>query len=850
MLCATHIVCPSGGLIRAVRLRPSLRDNLALHQHEGATGRCLVRSANALKESRYTEMQSADPRPDETQTLEALNSLRVLDSPPEAEFDALARAASLACGTPIALISLVDADRQWFKANVGLPGVTETARDVAFCAHAVLGDELFEVPDADQDARFADNPLVTGEPGVRFYAGAPVQLSSGHRVGTLCIIDRQPRRLTDTQREILRALASVAAQALEGRQASQLLRKSEDFLDRTGRVAGVGGWEVNIATGEITWSAETRRIHRVAPDFKPVMSEAINFYAPEARPLIQAAVERGMAAGEGWDLELPLVCADGQRIWTRAVGSVEFTDGKPVRLVGAFQDITERKALELKLAAASAEVLDLYDNAPCGYHSIDSTGTFLHINATAASWLGCKRDDLIGKRRMIEFFTPEGQEQFRQNFGKLIAIGRVEGLEFDLLPGTGAGRRVSVTATAVKDDAGAFLMSRTVMFDITELHRTREQLRQLNRELQAMLDNDLIGIVKVRDRRVLWANEGMSRLFGYSRSEWHDMSMRRLHIDEAAYERAGREAYAAMRHEGRFREQIQMRRNDGSLVWIDASGTLLSPEQGEALLLLMDVTPLKEAADARIRLIELESQNAQLQETGRLKDQFVSNMSHELRTPLNAVIGYAHLLQSGTIKPGSPKYLPYLTQIGASGKHLLQLIDSMLDFAKAQSGRIEFRPERTFVAHAINDVIDMLQDTCERKRVVATSVVSSDLIEAEVDPARLRQVLLSLLSNAIKFSNEYGRIDVRARLEGESHFRVEIEDHGIGIAEADLPRLFSHFYQLSSGNTKTHEGTGLGLALVRRMIEAQGGSVGAQSRLGEGSTFHFTLPLKASAARA
>ncbi|GCL65514.1 sensor histidine kinase [Pseudaquabacterium pictum] len=790
-------------------------------------------------------MQSADPRPDEAQTLEALNALRVLDSPPEAEFDALARAASLACGTPIALISLVDADRQWFKANIGLPGVTETARSVAFCAHAVLGDELFEVPDAEQDARFADNPLVAGEPGVRFYAGAPVQLSSGHRVGTLCIIDRQPRRLTDTQREILRALASVAAQALEGRHASQLLRKSEDFLDRTGRVAGVGGWEVDIATGEITWSAETRRIHRVASDFKPVMSEAINFYAPEARPVIQAAVERGIAAGEAWDLELPLICADGQRIWARAVGAVEFQDGKPKRLVGAFQDITERKNLELKLATAMAEVQDLYDNAPSGYHSLDATGTFLHINATAASWLGCRREDLIGKRRMVEFFTPEGQEQFRQNFAKLMTSGRVEGLEFDLAPAAGPGRRVSVTATAMKDAAGSFLMSRTVMFDITELHRTRVQLQQLSREQQAMLDNDLVGIVRLRDRRVIWANGGMGRLFGYSEAEWQDMPVRCLYLDDETYERIGRDAYAAMRDAGRYREQVQMRRKDGSPIWIDVSGATLSVERGEVMLLLVDVTSLKDAEEARIKLIELESQNAQLQETGRLKDQFVSNMSHELRTPLNAVIGYAHLLQSGTIKPGSPKYVPYLTQIGASGKHLLQLIDSMLDFAKTQSGRMEFRPERTFVAHVINDVIDMLQDTCERKRVVATSVVSSDLIEAEVDPARLRQVLLSLLSNAVKFSNEYGRIDVRARLEGESHFRVEVEDHGIGISEADLPRLFNQFHQLSSGNTKTHEGTGLGLALVRRMIEAQGGSVGVQSRIGEGSTFHITLPLRA-----
>jgi PAS domain S-box-containing protein len=715
----------SGELWGALGCKAAMADNLARIELFRACALKTARWAWARCPDgmRFTEMQSADARHDEGQSLEALRALRVLDTAPEPEFDALVRAASLACGTPIALISLVDAKRQWFKANLGLPGVTETPRDVAFCAHAVLGDELFEVPDATQDSRFADNPLVSGQPNVRFYAGAPVRLSGGQRIGTLCIIDHQPRRLDDSQREILRSLALVAAQALEGRQASKRLRKSEDFLDRTGRIAGVGGWELDIASGEVTWSDETRRIHGVALDFHPVLDEAINFYAPESRPVIQAAVEHGMASGEGWDLELTLIRATGDRIWVRAVGSVEFHGGRPVRLVGAVQDISERKNLELKLGAILAEVQDLYDNPPCGYHSLDATGTILHINATALSWLGCRREDVVGKRRITEFFTPEGQEQFRQNFGVLMSTGRVEGLEFDLVPAAGIGRRVSVTATAVKDADGKFLMSRTVMFDITLL---------------------------------------------------------------------------------------------------------------------------KEAEEARSKLTALEALNAQLQEAGRLKDQFVANMSHELRTPLNAVIGYAHLLQSGTIKPESPKFVPYLTQIGASGKHLLQLIESMLDFAKTQSGKMEFRPERTYIAHAINDVIDMLQDACERKRVVAPSLVSSDLIEAEVDPARLRQVLLSLLSNAIKFSNEYGRIDVRAQIEGESRFRVEIEDYGIGIADADLPRLFNHFHQLSAGNTKTHEGTGLGLALVRRMIEAQGGSVGVRSKLGEGSVFHFTLPLVAA----
>jgi diguanylate cyclase len=143
-------------------------------------------------------MRSAPPRENETESLEALRALEVLDSAPEAEFDALVKVAANVCGVPISLISLIDIDRQWFKANEGLLGVTETPRELAFCAHAVLGDDLFEVPDATQDARFANNPLVTGQPDIRFNAGAPLVLSDGIRVSPLCVIDRQPGMLNDT----------------------------------------------------------------------------------------------------------------------------------------------------------------------------------------------------------------------------------------------------------------------------------------------------------------------------------------------------------------------------------------------------------------------------------------------------------------------------------------------------------------------------------------------------------------------------------------------------------------------------------------------------------------------------
>jgi len=166
----------------------------------------------------------------ERQRLAALLALTVVDIPPEAEFDALFNAAAAVCDTPISLISLIDTGRQCFKANHGLDGATQTPREAAFCALAILQDDVFEVPDASLDSRFANNPLVADAPDIRFYAGAPVRLSSRYCIGTICVIDREPRNLNERQREVLRCLAQATALALEGRRALMQVRGLVDDL--------------------------------------------------------------------------------------------------------------------------------------------------------------------------------------------------------------------------------------------------------------------------------------------------------------------------------------------------------------------------------------------------------------------------------------------------------------------------------------------------------------------------------------------------------------------------------------------------------------------------------------------
>jgi diguanylate cyclase len=639
--------------------------------------------------------------PNEAGRLRALAQLDVLDSAPEREFDALVRVAALVRGTPISLISLVDAERQWFKANVGLPGVTETPRELAFCAHAILQDGVFEVPDATADPRFTGNALVTGEPDIRFYAGATLKLSDGTHAGTLCVIDRQPGRLNTAQREALAHLAAAAVLALEGRQALRAqhelkeaaeragaalaaseeryrqlyaatpamlhaidpqgrltsvsqrwlqtlgytrdevlgrlsvdfltdasrahaksvlprlfaegryddlslqmvckdgqiidvllsavlerddagqparglavvrdvtaalrieralqaeherlasiidgtgagtwewnvqtgearfnerwaaiigytlqelgptsiqtwmqhahpddlqrsaelldrhfagelshydcearmrhrdghwlwvldrgrvltwtpdgkpewmfgthldltehkrhedqLRKSEQLLNRTGEVAGVGGWELDLSTGTLWWSAQTCRIHGLEPGHSPVLDEAINFYAPEVRPVVQAAVETAMTTGQGWDLELPFIPADGRRIWVRAVGGAEFVDGKPVRLVGAFQDITARRAAAAELAEQHELLRVTLQSIGDAVITTDASGHVTWLNPVAERMTGWLNADAQGRPvgQVFHIVNEETRKPTEHPVATCLAQGKVTGL--------------------------------------------------------------------------------------------------------------------------------------------------------------------------------------------------------------------------------------------------------------------------------------------------------------------------------------------------------------------------------------------------------------------------------------
>jgi len=283
---------------------------------------------------------------------------------------------------------------------------------------------------------------------------------------------------------------------------------------------------------------------------------------------------------------------------------------------------------------------------------------------------------------------------------------------------------------------------------------------------------------------------------------------------------------------------------DGTEIPIADSGAPIRGDSRQAsgvVLVFRDQTEERRVAELQMNAVRADVESRRAQEASRLKSEFLANMSHELRTPLNAIIGFSQILHDKKVAPTSPEHDEYLSDVLTSARHLLQLINDILDLSKIEAGKLQFHPERVDLPQVVAEILGVLRASTAEKRIQVESHVDSELTDVVVDAARFKQVLYNYVSNAYKFTPAGGRVTVRILATGPT-FRLEVADTGIGIAPQDVSRLFTAFEQLDSGTRKRHAGTGLGLALVKRLVEAQGGAVGVTSTLGAGATFFATLP--------
>ena len=237
----------------------------------------------------------------------------------------------------------------------------------------------------------------------------------------------------------------------------------------------------------------------------------------------------------------------------------------------------------------------------------------------------------------------------------------------------------------------------------------------------------------------------------------------------------------------------------------------------------------------------LKSTNIRLENAGRAKSEFLANMSHELRTPLNAIIGFSDLLKDGEPGPVNEEQFDFLNDINGSGVHLLQMINDILDLSKIEAGKLELRRTEFELAEALQAAVSMLRIEAEKTGLALNIESSDEGLIVNLDSGMVRQILINLLSNAVKFTPEGGKVTLSASIR-DKNLVLQVSDTGAGIPEEDCPRIFQEFYQVDGTYTRKHQGTGLGLALVRRMVELHEGTIEVESRLGEGTTFSLVFP--------
>lgn len=362
-----------------------------------------------------------------------LHRLALLDTPPEAVFDAITRAAAEVCNAPIALVSLIDTDRHWVKSNHGLPGLVQIPRSVSFCAHVIADDTLMEVADAQQDPRFAANPFVTGNPNVRFYAGAPIVMAGGERIGTVCVIDMQARQLSQAQRRGLENLSRIASACL---------------IDRSERLAASAGLAASEARFRHLYEATPAILHSTDPQRRVVhvsdyWLRAMGYARHEVvgRPLTdfldaesgRHAMERVLPevfrTGSVEQVSYRMLRKDGSLIDVLAAAILERdAEGRPLRTLAVLDDVTERKRLAAELLRTHADLNAIVDNVPALLGYWDRHGVNRFANREYQAAVGMPIERIVGRpmREVYDAIDPTGYEEAAPHIARVLQGERQE----------------------------------------------------------------------------------------------------------------------------------------------------------------------------------------------------------------------------------------------------------------------------------------------------------------------------------------------------------------------------------------------------------------------------------------
>ena len=585
----------------------------------------------------------------------------------------------------------------------------------------------------------------------------------------------------------------------------------------------------------------------------------------------QSLLSDRLEAGEidHYSLDKRYIRPDGKTVWViysfqrRMIAKDSYDD------LSIVVDITSRKEVDEELRRSEENLAVTLNSIGDGVLSTDADGCITGLNAVAQTLTGWSEAEAKGRpvNEIFRIINEKTREPAVIPLDEVMHTGEVRGLANHTILITRDGRERSIadSAAPIRDRGGRIIGAVLVFRDVTEEARLATALRENENLMRAVL-NSMIANIAVLDGRgtIIACNEAWSRfarenlsndaLPGVSVGENYLEVCERVtrNMDKDAREitnglrRVLSHPDAIYRYEYACDSPTEAR-------WFAMHSSHLARPEGGAVVAHINTTDRKLAevalrnsqerlglvhAELVQRATELEAAKLAADQANQAKSEYLSRMSHELRTPLNAILGFGQLLEGDV---SSPEDVESVDQILKAGRHLLEMINELLDIARIEAGRMRISPEPVLVSELLKDCVQLIRPLAEERHIQ----MEGDFPESSdqhvlADRQRIKQVVLNLLSNAIKYNRNNGRVTLSCELMAEDQLRIKIQDTGAGITHENMSRLFSPFERLESDYPRV-EGTGLGLALSKRLIELMGGKIGVESNLGEGSLFWIEL---------
>ncbi len=664
------------------------------------------------------------------------------------------------------------------------------------------------------------------------------------------------------------------------------LRESEKRLRRAQRIAHLGNWERDLQTDTLVCSDEMRRILGWSDEANLTYETFLETVHRDDRPDLREARSAALNGKDDLDIEYRIRRPDGEERIVHERGEVHRENGHPVRLTGTVLDITKRKEMERQVRESRMALAEAQKIAQTGHLTIDLVNNTVRLSEECSRLLGLpanvdhKVDDLI---RLV---YPKDRERVRHAFARM-HNEPVHELEYRISPDdTDTVRWIRERGRPVKDEAGETERIFGVLTDVTKQKRRVQEREERESEIEALYAATA-RLLKAESRNEVAAliEELIINTFGYPITSVRLLDddkllpvrvspqSRELMPERPAYDVEDDTIGSRAFRSGNTVVVDDLRESDPSLDY-GSLRTVACVPLGERGLLSIGSPDVNGIDGFDLRLVEILAGNTTVvldriererelvraketaEEASELKSAFLANMSHEIRTPLTSIIGFAEAIgdRSSSIRGGNgsapqeegPTVDHFANLIEKSGRRLLETLNSVLDFSQLEAGSMPLSPNRIDVTAEIQETAELFRTRAGDEGVTLNLELADSPLYAYADPAALRRILRNLVSNAVKFTDAGGSVTIRAT-ETDGGIKIEVEDTGIGIDPEFVPNLFDAFQQESTGNKRTHEGSGLGLAVAHRLVDLMHGTIKVDTAKGEGTCFTVQLPRKAPA---